>query len=135
MATIRRRPHIQVPADRFRAIEPYTAHAGGGDESPGAPASGRPAHAAELRESLESAIDTAKQRRAAAGYSVTGAKPGVYLEFESLPGWKLAIGSMEKRLARDRHKHVEVVAVSEREQCRHADGSGFDSSLHRWKDS
>jgi hypothetical protein len=87
-----------------------------------APELGRAAHAAALRSSLDFAVDTAKQRRIAAGFSVSGAKPGVYLEFESLPNWDLALGSMEKRRAKDRHKHIEVVAVSERDAV-HGDGS------------
>lgn len=126
MATTRRRPHIQVPVDR-RTAEPYTAHTGGGGgKTPGAPELGRPAHAAALESSFESAVDTAKQRRTAAGFSVTGAKPGVYLEFESLPGWELALSSMEKRRTKDPHRHIEVVAVSERE-AEPADGSAKPS--------
>jgi len=115
MATTRRRPHIHVPVER-RTAEPYTAHVGGGGgKTPGAPDIGRLAHAAALESAFESAIGAAEQRRTAAGFSVTGAKPGVYLEFESQPGWELALASMEKRQAKDPHRHIELVAVSERE--------------------
>lgn len=76
---------------------------------------GRPAHALALRSSIESAFDTAKRKRRAEGFSVSGAQPGVYLEVESLPNWELAIASLEKRRAKDPNKHIEVVAVSVRE--------------------
>jgi hypothetical protein len=114
MTKTRRRPHIQVPSRLSRTAEPYTPHGGGGSDKPSPPAIGRPAHAAALESSIESAVISAKHRKSAAGFSISGAKPGVYLEFESLPGWPLAVASMEKRRAKDPHRHIEVVAVSER---------------------
>lgn len=112
----RNRPHIHVPIDeRWRSREPYTPHGGGGgSDAPGAPAGGRPAHAAALKGSIDKAINEAETRQTSTAIDVSGAKPGLYLEFESFPGWELAIGSLENRRAKDPHKHVEVVAVSER---------------------
>ena len=84
-------------------------------KAPAAPTAGRSAHAAILRTSLERAVAATKHKRGAAGFSVTGAKPGVYLEFESFPGWDLAVKSLENGTGKDRSAHIEVVAVSSRE--------------------
>lgn len=118
MATTRKRPHIQIPIELSRTAEPYTAHGSGRKRTPGAPEIGRHAHGLTLRTSIESAVETAKQRRTSAGFSVISAQPGIYLEFESLPGWELALNSMEKRRAKERHRHIEVVAVSADEVSR-----------------
>jgi hypothetical protein len=37
----------------------------------------------------------------------------MYLEFESFPGWDLAMQSMEKRRVRDARRHIELLAVTE----------------------
>ena len=47
----------------------------------------------------------------------------MYLEFESFPGWDLALQSMEKRRAKDARRHIELVAVTE-----HVEGEG-DSAV------
>lgn len=119
MASRRDRPHIQVPNEPWRTKEPYRPHPGGGSsKAPGAPAIGRPAHGRALELALETAVRTAQLRRAAATIDVRGSTPGVYVEFQSFPGWELALESMEKQ-AKDPRKHIEIVAVSE-----HAEGEG-----------
>jgi hypothetical protein len=50
---------------------------------------------------------------------IAGATPGMYLEFESFPGWDLALQSMEKRRVRDARRHIEILAVTE-----HVEGEG-----------
>lgn len=112
----RNRPHIHVPFDeRWRSMEPYTPHGGGGGgDGPGPPPGGRAAHAGALKDSIDKAVNDAQARQTSTAIDVTGAKPGLYLEFVSFPGWELAVGSMDHRLAKDPHKHVEVVAVLER---------------------
>ncbi len=120
MASKRDRPHIQVPAQPWRTREDYTPHRGGGSpKSPGPPSLGRPAHGKSLEEALEDATSRATQRRDAAAVDIAGATPGIYLEFESFPGWDLALQSMEKRRAKDPRRHIELVAVTE-----HVEGEG-----------
>lgn len=43
--------------------------------------------------------------------TVTDARPGIYVEFESFPGWDLALKSFEQVRASDPHQRVEIVAV------------------------
>ncbi|MEM6792121.1 MAG: S8 family peptidase [Myxococcota bacterium] len=62
---------------------------------------------------MDGAATRAAQRRDAATVEISGATPGMYLEFASFPGWNLALQSMEKRRARDPRRHIEVVAVTE----------------------
>ncbi|RZO49169.1 MAG: S8 family peptidase [Sandaracinaceae bacterium] len=123
MASKRDRQHIQVPAEPWRTREAYTPHGGGGpSKKPGPPAIGRPSHGKLLEHAIEDAATRATQRRAAAAVDITGATPGMYLEFESSPGWDLALQSMEKRLAKDPRRHIELVAVTE-----HVEGEGRDA--------
>jgi hypothetical protein len=80
----RNRPHIQVPIDaRWRSRVRYTPYSGGGrGDRPGPPAGGRPAHAAELKTWIDTAVANAGRRQASTTIDVNGAKPGLYLEFE-----------------------------------------------------
>lgn len=84
---------------------------GGGSNKPTEPAVGRQAHGAALRAALDQADTDARARRATTGIVVATARPGIYVEFESVPGWPLTIKSFEQTRAKDQHKHVEVVAV------------------------
>jgi hypothetical protein len=54
-------------------------------------------------------VQLAQQNQAAATAEVDGAEPGLYLEFESFPGWELAVENMGHKT-----KRIEVVAVSRR---------------------
>lgn len=111
MASPRNRQHIIVRAGP--SVEAYTPHAGGGPpKTPGPPAAGRPAHAAALTQALESARDAAALRRTTPAVQVIGAQPGLYLEFESFPGWELAVSSLENKRSKDPLRHIEVVAVN-----------------------
>jgi hypothetical protein len=99
-----------VPVDRFRVAESYTPPSGGGSgKSPGEPAVGRAIHGQTLGAKLGTAVQLAQQNQAAATAEVDGAEPGLYLEFESFPGWELAVEHMGHKT-----KHIEVVAVSRR---------------------
>ena len=114
MASNRDRQHIQVPAGRWRTRERYTPHTGGGpSRKPGPPVGGRPTHSKSLQDAIEDAVTRSTQRRNATTINISGATPGMYLEFESFPGWSLALQSMEKRRARDSRQHIELVAVTE----------------------
>jgi len=114
MASKRDRQHIQVPAGRWRTREVYTPHGGRGpSQKPDPPASGRPTHGKSLADAIEGAAPRATQLREAAAVDIAGATPGMYLEFESFPGWDLALQSMEKRRAKDPRRHIELVAVTE----------------------
>lgn len=68
---------------------------------------GRPAHGAMLKASLEKAELDGAARRSAAGITVHGAAPGLYVQFESRPGVTLNVSSLE-----DRKVGIEVVAVT-----------------------
>jgi len=57
---------------------------------------------------LEDADAEAKDRRAAARIEVHGAEPGIYIQFDSQPGYDLNLGSLE-----DKRQKIELVAVSE----------------------
>lgn len=50
------------------------------------------------------------------------ARPGIYVEVESIPDWDLALNKFDKVRGRDRHEHAEVFAVR-REEVASADGS------------
>ncbi|HEX7051153.1 MAG TPA: S8 family peptidase [Longimicrobiales bacterium] len=50
----------------------------------------------------------AKERRSTTGIDVHGAKPGIYIQFDSQPGYELNLGSLE-----DRRQGIELVAVTE----------------------
>lgn len=63
---------------------------------------------------LRLAVNEAGQRRAASTVTVPDARPGIYVEVESIPGWDLALNGFEKGQkgrVPDRHEHSEVVAV------------------------
>lgn len=62
-----------------------------------------------MKSSLESAVVEATERRAAAVLEVRGAVPGLYVQFESLPGVPLQITKLE-----DVRQGIEVVAVNHR---------------------
>ncbi len=113
MSTLRDRPHIEISPGRWRKVEPYQGRAGGTTDTPGPPPSGRIAHGESLRAALQAAEQDAVERRDAASVSITGATPGVYLEFESLPGWDLHLTGLEALRKTDATQHVELVAVSE----------------------
>jgi hypothetical protein len=53
---------------------------------------------------------------------VADARPGIYVEVESIPDWDLALNGFDKLRGRDRHKHAEVVAVRS-EEVASSDGS------------
>lgn len=113
MASPRDRLHIRVPAERWRTREDYTPHGGGGGANgPGPPAGGRSTHGKSLEDAIHGALTLAAQRRDAAGVDITGATPGMYLEFESFPGFDLALESMESRRTKDPKQHIELVAAS-----------------------
>ena len=63
-----------------------------------------------LRDALRQAERDAQRRRAAAA-TVADARPGIYVQFESFPGWDLALKSFEQVGAKDPHQRVEVSAV------------------------
>lgn len=102
--------HIRVPPE-CRNSESYKSPRGGGDDKPPVPRSGRPLHAQTLCDAIKEAEREAIARRAATSIEVASSKPGIYLEFEAFPGLELAVDDMGCRRARDRHGHIEVVAV------------------------
>jgi len=65
-----------------------------------------------LEIAIKVAESSAKQRRESATVDIVGAIPGLYLEFESFPGWDLALESMERRRSSDARRHIELVAVT-----------------------
>ena len=65
-----------------------------------------------LKASLESAVEEARERKESQRRPrVEGALDGIYIQFESVPGFELALTSLEDR----RHRiHPELRAVTER---------------------
>lgn len=114
MPAKRDRRHIRVSGSP--SSESYTPH--DRDYTPKAlPSLDRAAHARKLTESLREAARKAEERKDAAPVPlIEGAEPGTYLEFESPPGIKLKLDSLEDR--RGKKRPVELVAVKDR-----ADGS------------
>jgi hypothetical protein len=109
MATPRNRRHIIVHGDP--AVESYSPHPRKIDvKKPPAPPS-RPAHGAALKKSIEDAASKGAIRRREAedaGIKVHGAVPGLYVEFQSRPGVRLKLSSLE-----DARAGIELVAVTE----------------------
>lgn len=109
MASPRNRRHLIVPGEPI--IEKYKPH--GRKITPKvipAPAS-RPAHGATLTQALVAAQQEAFTRRQAAAdldIRVPGAKPGLYIQFESQPGIPLKLSSLE-----DSGAGIELVSVTE----------------------
>jgi hypothetical protein len=65
-----------------------------------------------LTKAIETAHNAAALRKTATAIDVAGAQHGLYLEFESFPGWELAVSSLENKRAKDPRRHIEVVAVA-----------------------
>ena len=109
MASPRNRRHIIVSTDPL--VESYTPHPRRIEpQKPNAPSS-RPAHGAALKKSFEDAVSEGATRREeaeSAGIKVHGAVPGFYVEFESRPGERLKLSSLE-----DARAGIELVAVTE----------------------
>lgn len=105
----RNRPHVVVAAPA--AVESYRPASlgrdGGSPPSPGH----RIAHSRRLSERLESALDVAQNRRTSEReIEVEGTIDGIYVEFESFPGYELALQSLEPRTSRI---HPELRAVKD----------------------
>jgi hypothetical protein len=80
---------------------------GGGGDDIAAPAN-RQAHAQQLTEQLQQAQTAAAQQRAGRDFAVAGAVDGVYIQFESFPGVRLALETLDPRPNRP---HPELVSV------------------------
>lgn len=104
----RNRRHI-VLTD-LATVEPFTPVGGGRPATAPPSPSDRAGHAGHLSDSLRSAVDVVSERRQASVVTVEGAVSGIYVEFESLPGFELALTSLEPRQGK---VHPEVRAVTE----------------------
>ncbi|MCL6521431.1 MAG: S8 family peptidase [Firmicutes bacterium] len=104
MGAIRDKRHLIVPKEP--AVEPYRPPKRRVLPRPLPGPEDRLTHAAALRTSLQKAEQEALEQRAALGLTVHGAQPGIYVQFESLPGIDLNVKSLE-----DRRQRIEVVAV------------------------
>src|SRR5882757_4177006 len=105
----RNRPHILIRAGA--SVEGYTKRvtAGAGRTTP-APAD-RARHARNLLDSLDSAEREGANRRALDPVRIEGARPGIYVTFESFPGMELALTSLDPQTGRI---HAELMSVQER---------------------
>jgi hypothetical protein len=74
--------------------------------SPPSPADPK-AHSAALKQALKDAESTGKERRAAQEVQVAGAAPGLYLVFDSQPGFELKLDTLDAR-----GSGIEVVSVT-----------------------
>lgn len=105
MPAPRNRKHI-IARGRPK-VDAYEPHPSGGGNDKVFAAVSRPAHGQALKQSFESAITQAQQRRADAGIQVHGAVPGLYVQFESQPGVPLELSSLESV-----RQGIELVAVT-----------------------
>lgn len=106
MPAPRNRKHIIV--SREPATEPYRPHDRKIDPPAKAiPPASRQKHGKTLDRALKAAITEAKQRRIEAQIEVRNAQPGLYVQFESQPGFPLQLGSLEAA-----NQGIELVAVS-----------------------
>ena len=108
MAT-RDRLHILVPsAASSEAFSPSVLGRGGA--SPPSPAD-RGAHGRRLKDDLDALGAAARARRAQTDVRVAGAVEGVYIQFESVPGFDLELTALEPRQGK---VHPELRSVTER---------------------
>ena len=93
MAAPRDRKHIIFPG--MPKAQPYLQHGLAiKRKKPPAPPD-RAAHGQALRTAFAAAVAEADERRQQAGVQVPGATPGVYVQFESLPGWALKLSTLQ----------------------------------------
>ena len=106
----RNRLHITIPS--AGVAEPYSPVSRGRDgASPPSPADRR-SHVRTLKAALMSAVEEAKQRKTSQGeIRVEGTIDGIYIQFESVPGFELALTSLEDRRGQ---VHPELRAVTTR---------------------
>ncbi len=121
MAAERNRKHILVPHPPKSEL--YTPHPRGGGGKKIPPPESRAAHAETLKAALFGADAAGRKRRAATEVEVHGAKPGLYIEFESQPGIELDHSSLGNK-----KKGIELVAVTETEA---ASGEAQDKWFQR----
>ena len=104
----RDRLHILVPTPAT-AEDYLPAVSGRAGASPPSPAD-RVAHGQRLRTELDTAFSQGKTRRDQSAVSVQGAVDGIYVRFQSLPEFELALTSLEPQHGR---AHPELRAVTE----------------------
>jgi hypothetical protein len=108
VVAIRNRKHLVVQGEPL--VERFRRHpAGGGSSKPPVPAAGRAAHARALAISLREAMEQARSRRDALGFSIDGAVPGIFVEFEAIPDWELE--GLENRRGKNLRQQIEVRSV------------------------
>lgn len=105
MAAPRNRKHIFVPG--HPSAEAYRPHPRMIEVTKPSPPASRSKHGKALERALKTAVAEAEQRRRTAGITVHGAKPGLYVQFESQPGVPLQLSSLE-----DARQGIDVVAVT-----------------------
>ncbi len=104
MPAHRNRKHLLVRTPP--STEEYTPHPRRIELPPIPAPRNRRQHAAALRDALQQAERETAEERKELGITVHGAEPGLYIQFESVPGVELKLESLE-----DRRKGIELVAV------------------------
>lgn len=118
MPAPRNRRHILV--SKSPQSDPYTSQRTMRSKEAPPPAIGRAAHGSSLVSAIRTAELAAQTRRANAGYAIHGARPGIYLEFESPPGIPLSLHTLENH-----PQGIEIVAVT------HGSTSTTSTSIER----
>jgi hypothetical protein len=104
MPAPRNRKHLLVRTPP--STEAYTPHPRKIELPPIPAPRNRRQHAAALRTAIQQAEREASEEREELGITVHGAEPGLYIQFESVPGVELKLESLE-----DKRKGIELVAV------------------------
>jgi hypothetical protein len=105
----RDRAHLIVPS--AATAEPYRRPTGGGGGEELSAPSNRQAHARQLSQEIQRARTAAAAQRSKQDFAVAGAIDGVYIQFESFPGVRLALESLDPRTGKTHPELVSVQAV------------------------
>jgi hypothetical protein len=105
LAAPRDKKHLFVAGRRIS--DPYRPHGRKISTAPAPAPQSRSQHGKALLDSYAAAVEQAADLRSATGQTVSGARPGLYVQFESQPGAPLNLSSLE-----DARKGIELVAVT-----------------------
>src|SRR4051794_18672427 len=93
MVAPRNRRHLLLPGEP--AVESFVPYGRGIPKADLPIPSSRVVHGLALKQELESAVEVGQRRRTESRIEVQGVVPGIYVQFESQPGVRLNLKSLE----------------------------------------